>query len=204
MLYGTRRARKLVVPDKLPVVFLGVHTVPGKRSVAESFFDEVVRVDVVVFRTDRHPVVHGQLDRVPDVQPQGVGDQEGRGPGQTVGHQVRVRPGTVDRRIFRELRRELVPENVERNGDVRRHGDDVRQQAGRGPGEKRKGSVRLLHGVQHDRVRGPEKLRSDGGRGVVGQQGLRDCDAVQCAPQDGCQYGFVETFGIWKTNGTKR
>jgi len=68
---------------------------------------------------------------------------------------------------------------VERNGNVRRHGDDVRQQAGRGPSEKRKRSLRFFHGIQYDRVRGTEKLRFDGSRCVVGQQSLRDRDALQ-------------------------
>lgn len=61
----------------------------------QSFFDKSVRVHVVVLRVDRDPIVHGQLDRVPDVQQEGVCDQKGRGPGQTVRHQVRMRERPV-------------------------------------------------------------------------------------------------------------
>lgn len=57
-----------------------------------------------------------------------------------------------------ELRCEFIPENVERNGNVRRYGDDDGQQSGRRPSEKRKRSLCFFHGVQYDRISGAERL----------------------------------------------
>lgn len=146
MIYCRGKWRRTVGIDEPSVVLSGFFP-----KMFQSLFDQSVRFDVVVLRVDRNTIIHGQLDRVSHVQQKRIGDQKSRGLGQTIGDQIRLRPRTIDCQFLRgrneytaktfdlnstcfnvnivsnvELGRESIPENVERNGDVRRHGDDVR------------------------------------------------------------------------------
>lgn len=75
--------------------------------------------------------------------------------------------------VCSEIKRELVPKDVERDGRVKPDGVHQEQPGRRGQGVERQRPVRVFHGIVEYRVSDGTELQPDADRQHAGLQGIR-------------------------------